>query len=534
MEGTPLTGSKKHKQPTRLLTHKELDKCFAKMRRANRGDKVNYFYRTKQDRRATQDTNSLYKHRIYFDCETFELHTDPSNPDELPTIVPYLIGWCYEQPGTYQYTIGINAGSDFLSKAFKSPSAKKGFLTAFNVDYDFQVLRPIIIDTFGKDIKILYQMTETKKFIYGELKGKGIDLRIRDLWRWDTSNSLSRYMDHIVSMAFNSDGSIKQDKICDWATGSYCYELGNELLRWGLDPASFKKLSIDYRKINVHEGSDGCLYYWRSREDWIAQLPPTKLDIESELKYLRNDVLALPIVEKDQLLFKKYAKQLLRIDNPHDTDYSITLPGFAKYLCEEYTHEYFTESVRRKVLVEDYRHECRSYIGAFTGGNSEITYIDEQTFKEAFPGHSFYDNNGEPVIKSYDVNSMYPWAMRTGLPYGALYYVKPKGKCVEWVEIHFTKWWDKENTDKAKRLYQWKPKYAYLNNSFFGDNFIFGLTPGLESQNRVYVLRETLDLFYEMCDAHVVEICSRWQKKYTKLDPFIDMLYSIKANKDKK
>lgn len=78
---------------------------------------------------------------------------------------------------------------------------------------------------------------------------------------------LASYMKHIVSLAFNEDGSIKQDKICEWATGSYCAELGAEVLRWGLNHKSFKKLSIDYRKVNLHKGADGNLYYWRSKQD---------------------------------------------------------------------------------------------------------------------------------------------------------------------------------------------------------------------------------------------------------------------------
>lgn len=255
---------------------------------------------------------------------------------------------------------------------------------------------------------------------------------------------------------------------------------------------------------------------------------------EQEHEYLKLDVLALPIVEKDQELFRKYTKQLLKVNQPHDLDRSITLPGFAKYLCEEFTEHFFTESVRQKVCVDSYRHECKSYIGAFTGGNEQVTYMDEALFKQRYPGLSFYDESNELRIKSYDVNSMYPWAMRTGLPYGAFYYHKPGKNYVEWVEIHFTDWWDEHNPDKTKRLYQWKPKYACLNNSFFGDSFIFGVYPGLEATNRVYVLRQTLDLFYEMCDAHVVEVCSRYQQIYRKLNPFIDKLYEIKANKGKK
>lgn len=52
------------------------------------------------------------------------------------------------------------------------------------------------------------------------------------------------------------------------------------------------------------------------------------------------------------------------------------------------------------------------------GGNSDITYLDENKFKELYPGQNFLDADGSPRIKSFDVNSMYPWAMSLGLPVG--------------------------------------------------------------------------------------------------------------------
>lgn len=528
---------------SRRLTSAETRKLILKIRREDNKYEYNYFERVKNKSQSNQyNYNRTFKRRIYFDCETFELYSDPNNPDEDPIIIPYLIGWNYAQPGTYQYSLGIDAAEQFLSTIFTpidsegNTPAYRAFLVAFNVNYDFQCIRPYLIDNHGREIAVIYEMTDTHKFIRGELKGvngKKVDLYIRDLWRWDTTKSLKKYMDHIVSMAFNSDGSIKRDKFCEWATGSYCEELANEVHRWGFTSSSFEKTTIDYKKVNLHKRGDN-YYYWHSKEDWINGVQPTKLDLESELNYLKNDVLALPIIEKDIELFRKYTLQLLRINNPLDIDWSITLPGFGKYLCEEYTKEYFTETLRMKVGLEDYKHECRSYVGAFVAGNKDITYMDEVEFKKLYPSLSFYDESGQPRIKSYDVNSMYPKAMRTGLPCGTFYYTKPKGRSVEWVEIHFTDWWDKDNPDKSKRLYQWKPKYACLNNSFFGDGFGTGLVPKLHAQNRVYVLRETLDLFYEMCDAHVIEVCSRWQKVYDKLDPFIDTLYEIKANRDNK
>lgn len=123
----------------------------------------------------------MFKGRIYFDCETYELYSDPANPEELPIIIPYAIGWCYETPGSYQCLVGENVVVEFLTTALSSKSAKHGRLVGFNIDYDFQVIRPWLIEVYGQKLKILYEMTDNKKFIHGELKGVDIDLRIRDL-----------------------------------------------------------------------------------------------------------------------------------------------------------------------------------------------------------------------------------------------------------------------------------------------------------------------------------------------------------------
>lgn len=155
-----------------------------------------------------------------------------------------------------------------------------------------------------------------------------------------------------------------------------------------------------------------------------------KLDLQSELKYLRNDVRSLPIIRMEQQLFRQTAMELLGIEDPIDIDNSITLPGFGKYLFEEKTKKYLTEHLRIGVSVNEYNSMLDSYVGAFVCGNRDITYLDEEVFKQRFPNRSFYDGDNNPIIKSYDVNSMYPWAMHTGLPYGMVEDFKPDGDSI--------------------------------------------------------------------------------------------------------
>lgn len=491
----------------------------------------NYFDRVKDDIYRERPKSPWHHHKIYFDIETYECYKDKNNPEELPEIIPYAIGWTtgykYDFNFNYRCIFGENVANTFIKQVILRDGKRFcGELIAFNIDYDFQVLRHYIIHNFKNQVDILYGLTEDKKFIWGELKYKSRSLKLRDLWLWDRSKSLELYMKHISDLVYDDKGNIKDEPIS--------IDLGTIIIQFGFNKNSFKKQSIDYKKVNLHKVSDGNYYYWNSKEDWIANKDPIRLDKEAEFEYLRMDVLSLPIVYSEQLLFRHYIKQIAKIKTPLDPDTAITLPGFAEYIFEEVTRKYFTETVRRKVTIADYRQERNSYIGAFVAGNKDITYLDEEVFKKMYPGLSFYDENNQPRIKSYDVNSMYPWAMSTGLPYGVIWDVPPSDKCVEWVEIHFKDWWDENNPDPTRRLYNWKPKYAFLNNSFFGSNFSSGLIPGIQANNRVYVLRQTLDLFYEMCDAHVEEVTSRYQAIYTGFNDALHSLYEIKVNKDGK
>lgn len=490
-----------------------------------------YFDRVKSDIHRKKPRSSWLHNKIYFDIETYERYYDKNNPDELPEIIPYAIGWttAYKSKFNLDYKVvfGENVANIFINQVIvRDGSSFAGELIAFNIDYDFQVLRHYIVHNFKNQVDIIYGLTEDKKFIWGHLKYKYRNLSLVDLWLWDKSKSVASYLKHISDLVYDDRGNIKEEPLSK--------ELGTIIARFGFTKETLQKRSIDYKKVNLHKADDGNYYYWNSKEDWIEGKLPIQLNKEVELDYLRIDVLSLPIIHSEQVLFRKYIKQTLNIKSPLDHDRSITLPGFAKYLCEEFTRKFLTETVRRKVFVSEYRHECNSYIGAFVGGHKDITYLDEEVFKQMFPGLSFYDDDKLPRIKSYDVNSMYPWAMSTGLPCGAVWDIPPSDVCIEWVEIHFKDWWDENNPDPKRRLYDWKPKYAFLNNSFFGANFASGLIPGVSANNRVYVLRQTLDLFYEMCDAHVEEVTTRYQAIYTELSPFINTLYKIKVNKDGK
>lgn len=502
--------------------------------------------------------------KIYFDTETYEYYEQKDNPDEKPKIIPYLIGTYKDgkkftggfknNSENYKYYLGENAAIEFLNDLLDEDNyfaESCRHLIAFNIDYDFHVIRPwIVMGDFNVGIK--YRMADDKKFLFGEIYWNKLTttgnlskrckkLRFVDLWRWDMSKSLEKYMGYINELIYDEKtGEIRKvlqnDKLVDDEISSRLKQLCDNL---DFTKETFKKLSIDYKKVNLHKvGND--YYYWRSKEDWINEEMPVKLDLESELKYLEIDVKSLIVIEKEQELFRYNAKKILGLTFTIDECYAISIPGFGKYLCEEYEKKYMTETYRMGTSPIDYEAQESSYFGAFVGGNKDITYLDEQIFKQMYPKKSFFDKEGNPRIKSYDVNSMYPWAMSTGLPVGVVRDLKPSKPHVVWYEIHFKSFIERDlpKKDKQKglagRVYKWKEKYSCLNNCFFGDSFEVGIVPGHHPTNKVYVLKELWELFDQMCDHTGKIVATRYQVKSFELREFVEKLYEIKADRENK
>lgn len=124
---------------------------------------------------------------------------------------------------------------------------------AFNIDYDFQVLRHYIVKNFKNQVDILYGLTEDKKFIWGNVKYKQRTLRLVDLWLWDRSKSVASYLKHISDLVYDDAGNIKDEPIS--------IELGSLINRLGFSKETLAKRSIDYKKVNLHRADDGNYYY---------------------------------------------------------------------------------------------------------------------------------------------------------------------------------------------------------------------------------------------------------------------------------
>lgn len=425
--------------------------------------------------------------KVYFDTETFNQYV---NDSEEPIVVPYLIGACTHEPNTYRYFRGINSTSEFLKWLFHEGKDKVVTLIAFNLDYDFWAIFPQLKSEYP-DVKIRYKQCGDKKFISGSIisSKRRINISFRDLWVWDKSMSLDDYYEQFKWLA---EENSKWKEI---------------IQKYGLE--ELEKLSLtDYHKSNMYQ-ENGKLFYF----DKSSTLK--ELDEDLELKYLKNDVTGLPLIHEYIDWFKVLCSDRLQVPSPKAIDYVHSIPSFGKYLLEQHLKKQglqqwrLRETFKIQCSKDDYVDMNLSYFGGFSGVNKWLPVVECEDAK----------------IKSYDVNSEYPWVMWEGVPYGDIEWEPPKEPYCTWYEIYF------EKQVAPGVLYRYKPKYDIFNNDFFGKNFFASKVPGWTNR-KMYVLKEVLELFERVCDCHVIIDRVKYQRLSTEIRPFIETLYEIKSNKN--
>lgn len=538
---------------------------------------LEYFNRIKKDKKLKQYEKNIIYDRKYFDTETFEYYVkneETGEYSEEPIIVPYLIGVYDEWTDDYKPYEGIDSCRQFLQyisdynnwqKSKDKQTTVHRELLAFNIDYDFCVVRPFIEKYYKDTLGYNYKTTDGNKFLFGDLELKKlpsyikhIKIKLVDLWRWDQAKSLEKYLSYILSVTYkDKTNEIIEDTLEDGTTvtNKHAQKLHDKLKSLKYDKDSFRKLiQLDKKKINLEKREDGNYYYWTSLEDLKAGKAPIKLDLKSELEYLKNDVKTLAAVRLEQELYRERIIEILKITDIRDPFFGLGIPAFGKYCLEEYKKKYCTEDLRFPIPKYIYEQQERSYTGAFVAGNKDIVLMEEEIFKQLYPNESFY-RDGKPIIQSYDVNSMYPWAMSTGLPEGDVYRSPLKDwktpseypnlkPYVTWYEIEFEGYIDEFRTEEEiqedkkrgihKRLYKWKSKYAYLNNRFFGDTFEKKIVIFAKDSHPKYVPDFIWELFDSMCIHKAKVVGKKYQKMSFEHIPFVNTLYEIKANREGK
>lgn len=448
---------------------------------------------------------------VYFDTETFNSYehlkysdiNKLSDIEKLPLVIPYLVGACTDEPNSFVHFEGLNASHQFLSWLFNTCSGCDATLYAFNVDFDFQAIKAYI-RRVNPSAYVEYCMTGDKKFICGSIKDRSTKpqtmIQIRDLYVWDKSKgSLEANYANLRKIAQN-------DK--KWA---------DLLEQYGIKQLEKLKLH-DYFKRDLHlNKEDNKLYYW-DKNNILKQL-----DLEHEIKYLKMDVIGLPILRMYQKEFRQTCIDGLQLNEAVDFKQvarSYSVPSFGKILAQTYLKEEFSTLYRFPTTLEDYIHQDLSYIGGYTGNNKDIYVLEDCR-------HS----DGRPKIECYDVNSMYPTIMQQHLPYGDVLNTPPHDSpYVTW----YTIWFDRELPNGE--LYKFKPKYDQLNNSFFGNDFLLRRAEDKALNGvkvpRYYVEKSLLDMFLKVCDSYVVidQEDIKYQRLTTKLTEFVNIIYDKKAN----
>lgn len=447
---------------------------------------------------------------VYFDTETYNDYSflegldlsKLSTEDKLPIVVPYLIGACTDEPNSFIHFEGPDSTHKFLRWLFKKCEGCSATLWAFNVDYDFQAIKAYI-RRVNPDCYVEYLMTSDKKFICGSITDKSsrpyTDISIRDLYVWDkTKGGLQNNYANLLEIAKTEQ---------HWA----------DLIKlYGIEKLEKLKLDDYFKKDLFRDTDTGKLFYY-DKNDKLKEL-----DIEHELKYLRMDVIGLPILRMYQKEFRQTCINELGLTKSVDysrVSRSYSVPSFGKMLAECYLETEFSNLYRFPTTLEDYIHQDLSYIGGYTGTNKHIYELEDCR-------HS----DGKPKIECYDVNSMYPTIMADALPYGDIL-IEPPKDCpyVTWYTIWFEK--PLPNGD----LYKFKPQYDQLNNSFFGDDFLLrrntDRSAGGLNVKKYYVEKKLFEMFLKVCDSHVVIDYEdvKYQRLTNKLTPFVDIIYQKKT-----
>lgn len=369
--------------------------------------------------------------------------------------MPYLIGWCTDlDPDDFYYSVEPHDSFfHFLAALSITYSIQ---LWAHNVQYDLAIIYPNYLAKLPHLSNKIWQVTEKNDFIKFTYKGTGvnpINFTAHCTLRWRKA-SLATWAEEL-----KIEG-LKKGEI-DYEKHSYCVLIGDK----------FEYL-----------GPDGS---------------PKHALLKDEIEYLKLDVKILYEVWNKINKQKTNILQLFHIDlQSYDPK---TVPSFGAYLLNrimggsdtnnKYMKTYKTEVTKNMGEIME-----RTRIGGFTAYNRDIDYIDLPT----------------PDIKSFDVNSMYPWIMQRGLPYGDIT-EKPTTRA-------YIKWYLCE----IKNM-EWKPEYSFFSRE---------PVPTKYKKGSVFLCEMYYNLLKEVTDSEIVILKEYYQtfERRKEIDVLVDTLFSIKSD----
>lgn len=194
----------------------------------------------------------------------------------------------------------------------------------------------------------------------------------------------------------------------------------------------YTKIKVDYAKRDIVFNDEGMpISYINKITNEIKEF-----DLIAEQKYLTADVIYLPLIRKYSNYQRNQAITSLLQSSDIKTSKKVyyflmfmpTQSGFYKQINNVIlrkqmnvgeTVNAFDELYRVPCSVDIYEQQKASRLGGFTSGGKFHYHADEYALM-------------------LDVNSMYPFIMAKGLPYGELLADKPNGRFITWYLIEGT------------------------------------------------------------------------------------------------
>lgn len=413
----------------------------------------------------------------YFDFETYNLTDfdfekgdlkDWNKTDKIDKpIGVYGAGLLID--GIVYTWFGLKALDNFWSKLKEVAKGRKITLIAHNCAYDFACLNEFLHTNGYSKIKKFdaAQTDDERSWLWANIQVDGLDIKFLDTWIWDKNCSLAYYSEHLQT-------DIKKGEL------------------------------KHYEKWNLFE-KEGRIYFYD--KEGIKR----ELEYDLERRYLEDDVKLLPLVKEDIYKTKKLLLDCEFIPEEREwvhtfpeVNRKITKASFAKTCFELATKEYFYQGFKTPIDEADYYLQLKSYIGGFTAGNKNITSLDLD----------------KAIIKSYDVNSLYPSIMAGSLPWGDTYFEPQK----EWDS--YCEWYEITGT-----TCEYKEKYSFLDCPIISVKFQEWLEGNKEYglDCTFLILKDYYEIIQEYTNNDFKIVRVRYQQLSRKLARAINDAYALRV-----